>query len=165
MAVFEQAARALRQRAELFFVLAGGPSRGDAEGFRGRYLGRVAYDEMPDVVAAADIGVAPYDTSKLAQLRLGFYWSPLKIFESMACGLPSVTIPRSPLTEIIRDNREGAFFREADPADLARVVAELADDAQRRRRLGASARERVVARYSWACHCEQLEVVLKKMAA
>jgi glycosyltransferase involved in cell wall biosynthesis len=40
----------------------------------------------------------------------------------------------------------------------------LADDAALRRRLGASARERVVERYSWARHCEQLEGVLARIA-
>ena len=41
----------------------------------------------------------------------------------------------------------------------------LAGDSALRRRLGASARARVVERYSWACHCEQLERVLLRIAA
>jgi glycosyltransferase involved in cell wall biosynthesis len=125
----------------------------------------VAYDDMPGVVAAADIGVAPYDTRRLAQLQLGFYWSPLKIFEYMAAGLPTVTIARPPLTEIVRDEHEGCCFREADPRDLARVLVRLAGDAALRQRLGESARKRVVERYSWARHCEQLEGVLQKVTS
>ena len=39
---------------------------------------------------AADIGVAPFDPARHAPLQLGFYWSPLKIFEYMAAGLPVV---------------------------------------------------------------------------
>lgn len=163
--VLEAAARRLRERRDVFFVLAGGPERGSPSDYHGRRLGRVPYEEMPDVIAAADVGVAPYDTTRLAQLRLGFYWSPLKIFESMACGLPTLTIPRPPLTELLRDGVEGLFFREADPEDLARQLLKLADDASLRCRLGASARERVVERYSWARHCEQLETVLEGIAA
>jgi starch synthase len=163
--VFEAAARALVHRSDLYFLLVGGKTAGDAAGFRGRHLGTVAYDRMPDVLAAADVGVAPYDTARLAQLRLGFYWSPLKIFEYMATGLPSVTIPRVPLTEIVRDGQEGLFFREGDVADLARTLERLADDPALRTRLGASARARVAERYSWARHCEQLEAVLRRIAA
>jgi glycosyltransferase involved in cell wall biosynthesis len=163
--VLEEAARALADRENLFFVLAGGSETGGGLGYRGRRLGAVAYDDMPGVVAAADIGVAPYDTRRLAQLQLGFYWSPLKIFEYMAAGLPTVTIARPPLTEIVRDEHEGCCFREADPRDLARVLVRLAGDAALRQRLGESARKRVVERYSWARHCEQLEGVLQKVTS
>jgi glycosyltransferase involved in cell wall biosynthesis len=120
---------------------------------------------MPEVVASADLGVAPYDTARLRQLRLGFYWSPLKIFEYMASGLPAVTIPLPPLTEIVRDDQEGAWFRESDSTDLARVLVRLAEDPVRRGRLGANARARVVERYSWQRHCEQLERVLQRITA
>ncbi|HVR70080.1 MAG TPA: glycosyltransferase family 4 protein [Vicinamibacteria bacterium] len=158
--VLEEAARALSAtHPELFFLLVGGESA-PARGYRGRRIGRVPYERMPEIVAAADVGVAPYDTRRLRQLRLGFYWSPLKVFEYMASGLPTVTIPRAPLSEIVRDGEEGLHFREADATDLARALARLAGDPGLRARLGESARARVVERYSWARHCEQLESVL-----
>ncbi|HEY7514175.1 MAG TPA: glycosyltransferase family 4 protein, partial [Vicinamibacteria bacterium] len=118
-----------------------------------------------EVVASADVGVAPYDTARLGQLRLGFYWSPLKIFEYMASGLPTVTIRRPPLDEIVREGLEGLHFPDGDPRGLARTLERLADDAPLRARLGARARERVVLRYSWAAHCAQLEAVLRRIVA
>ena len=114
-------------------------------------------------MAAADVGVAPYDPSQLAQLQLGFYWSPLKIFEYMASGLPVVTIRRPPLTEIVREEQEGLLFAEGDAQGLAAVLARLADDPALRERLGQSGRERVVARYSWDVHCAQIEAVLERV--
>jgi starch synthase len=163
--VLEAAARRLRERADLYFLLVGGPHAGPGHGYRGRRLGSRPYTEMPALVAAGDIGVAPYDPARLRQLALGFYWSPLKIFEYMASGLPTVTIPRPPLTEIVRDGQEGLHAREGDPAALAEAIVRLASDAALRQRLGASARTRVVERYSWARHCEQLERVLLRIAA
>jgi glycosyltransferase involved in cell wall biosynthesis len=158
--VLEEAARHLADHAELFFVLVGG-EEGQVRGYRGRRLGAVPYERMPEIVAACDVGVAPYDTGRLRQLRLGFYWSPLKVFEYMACGLPTVTIPRPPLSDVVRDGEEGLHFREADPADLARALLRLAGDRGLRARLGGKARARVVERYSWARHCEQLEGVMR----
>ncbi len=163
--VFEQAARRLRARDDLFFLLVGGPDTSADASYRGRRLGRVSYERMPEVLAAADIAVAPYDTSRLPELRLGFFWSPLKIFEAMAAGLPVVTIPRPPLTEIVRDGQEALFFREGDAASLAQTLERLADEPGLAERLGRSARERVTQRYSWARHCEQLEAVLHGIAA
>jgi glycosyltransferase involved in cell wall biosynthesis len=83
----------------------------------------------------------------------------------MASGLPTVTIPRPPLTEIVRDGEEGRHARDADPIELARAIEALADAPQERARMGRSARARVVERYSWARHCEQLEGVLRRMVA
>lgn len=163
--VLEAAARLLSSRADLFFLLVGGSEVGDGVGYRGRRVGPLPYEQMPGMVAAADIGVAPYDTARLSQLRLGFYWSPLKIFEYMACGLPTVTVPRFPLTEIVREGSEGRHVREADAADLARVLVELADQPEERRRLGDNARRRVVESYSWESHCRQLEAILVRMAS
>jgi glycosyltransferase involved in cell wall biosynthesis len=161
--VFEVAARRLRDRTDLWFVLAGGPESGPAHGYRGRLLGRVPYERMPDVVAACDIGVAPYDTARMSELRLGFFWSPLKVFEYMASGLPSVTLARPPLDDIVRAELEGLHVGDGDAAGVARAILRLADDPALRARLGASARARVVERFSWQRHCEQLERVLARV--
>jgi len=163
--VLRAAARSLRERSELYFVLLGGDGHGPARDFRGIELGRVAYERMPELLAACDIGVAPYDCARLPQLALGFFWSPLKIFEYMAAGLPTVTIERPPLDEIVRPEHEGLSMRDGDPVSLAEAIVRLADHAGLRTRLGAAARARVVERYSWAKHVEQLERVLERIAA
>jgi len=163
--VLETAARQLRGRSDLFFVFAGGPRSHPATDFQGRYLGALPYETMPEVVASADIGVAPYDPARLRQLRLGFFWSPFKLFEYMASSLPSVTIRRDPLTEIVRDGQEGLHFEAGDAEGLARALERLADDEALRRGLGERARQRVVERYSWARHCERLESVLRRIAS
>jgi glycosyltransferase involved in cell wall biosynthesis len=163
--VLEDAARRLAGREDIYFVLAGGDREGVAADYRGRRLGSLPYERMPEVVASADIGVAPYDTARLPQLRLGFFWSPLKIFEYMASGLPTLTVPRPPLTEIVREGLEGRHVQEAEGAALAGAIRALVADAAARARMGASARARVVEHYSWARHCEQLEGVLRRMVA
>jgi glycosyltransferase involved in cell wall biosynthesis len=160
--VLEAAAHLLSHRSDLFFLFVGGRPR-ETRGFRGRHLGTLPYEQMPEILAAADVGIAPYDPSRLSQLRLGFYWSPLKIFEYMASGLPVVTIRRPPLTEIVREGQEGLLFTEGDADGLAAAIARLADDRGLRERLGQSARERVVALYAWDAHCAQIESVLRRV--
>jgi glycosyltransferase involved in cell wall biosynthesis len=160
--VLEEAARRLSARADIFFLLVGG-GKGETRGYRGRHLGPVPYEEMPEIVASCDVGVAPYDTARLRQLRLGFYWSPLKIFEYMASGLPTVTVDVPPLPDIVRPGQDGLVFPERDAVSLAAALVRLAGDRALGERLGASARARVVERYSWARHCEQLEAVLEEV--
>ena len=163
--VLEDAARRLVARRDIFFVLVGGRAAGEGAGYHGRRLGPQPYAAMPGLLASADVGVAPYDTRRLSQLELGFYWSPLKIFEYMASGLPTVTIGRTPLDEIVREGQEGLHVAEADPAALADALCRLADDADARRAMGASARGRVVELYSWQRHCLALQDLLQEIAA
>lgn len=158
------AARLLKDRADVLFVLAGGEKAGVATDFRGRTLGRVPYRDMPEVTASADISVAPYDRTRLRSLKLGFFWSPLKIFEALASGVPTITLDIQPLNEIVREGREGVFCKENDPGDLARVISLLAADRDRRLVMSRNARDRA-SQFSWAAHAAQVEAILMGMRA
>lgn len=125
--------------------------------------GAVPYADMPAYLARAHIGVAPFEPARHGQLQLGFYWSPLKIFEYMATGLPVVTLGIHPLSEIIRPGREGLLVSEGDVSGLARAILELVASPERASAMGHAARERVVAHYSWQAHCERLEHVLERV--
>ncbi len=75
------------------------------------FTGAVPYEQMPAALAAADIGVAPFDVAAHPPLQLAFYWSPLKIFEYMASGRP-VVAPRLPrLAALVGEGREGSPLR------------------------------------------------------
>jgi glycosyltransferase involved in cell wall biosynthesis len=128
-----------------------------------KLVGSVEYNQMPLYLSLADFGVAPFDTSRHAPLReAGFFWSPLKIFEYMALSLPTITPDLRPLNEIIRARQEGFLYCEGDVKDLAQVLEQAyhssnADLA----RMGQSARERVVAKYSWAAHSAELDKLIQ----
>jgi glycosyltransferase involved in cell wall biosynthesis len=150
-----------------FLLIGDGPQRGAAEQLaapwreRFRFTGAVAYDDVPGLLAQATIGVAPFTTAPHPALRAaGFFWSPLKIYEYMAAGLPVVTTDIHPLNQVIREGREGALFAEGDVAGLAAAIARLLDDPPGARAMGRRARARVVEQYSWARHCAELERVM-----
>jgi glycosyltransferase involved in cell wall biosynthesis len=159
----------------VFLAIGGGPeleplrARVAAVGLPpGRFVltGPQPHDRVPLLLALADIGVAPFVPSVYAPLRtFGFYWSPLKVFEYMALGLPVVTLDIPPLNTIIRAGEEGLLYREGDLATLTVHIAALAANPAARARMGRSARARVVAHYSWDAHCAQLERVLQEVLA
>jgi glycosyltransferase involved in cell wall biosynthesis len=123
--------------------------------------GAIAHDAMPANLAACDIGVAPFDPGAHAPLSLGFYWSPLKVFEYMAAGL-AVVVPRiERLAEIVRDGQEGLIYDPGDVNGLADALARLVDPVLRQT-LGTAARARVVSRFSWSSHCLALDEALRK---
>lgn len=128
------------------------------------FTGAVPHEQLPQCLAAADIGVAPFDPAKHKPLALGFYWSPLKIFEYMAAGLP-VVAPRLPrIAALVSDGREGWLYDAAEPRALDAALVQLTD-ASLRERLGQAARARVVAEYSWRAHCVALDERLRALLA
>jgi glycosyltransferase involved in cell wall biosynthesis len=110
------------------------------------------------------VGVAPFNTAAHPALQsAGFFWSPLKIYEYMAAGLPVVTIDLPPLNEAVRTGREGLLYPQGDVAALADALFHLLHDPTKARQMGAAARLRVVECYSWQRHCAELERVLLGM--
>lgn len=124
--------------------------------------GAVPYDDVPQYLALADIGAAPFNTSAHPPLRAGFYWSPLKVHEYMAMQLPVVTIDVPGLNQIVRHEQEGLLYKEGDAGAMDAAILRLLDDPPLAKRLGANARARVVAEYSWARHAERLEQALQE---
>lgn len=126
------------------------------------FTGAVPHADLPQCLAAADIGVAPFDPGRHGPLQLGFYWSPLKIFEYMASGLP-VVAPRLPrIAELVEDGREGLLYDPTDPRRLDDALVQLTDAALRRR-LGDAARSRAVTEFSWQAHCAAIDARIRPL--
>lgn len=167
-----RAVRRLRERGrdDISAVLIGdGPERrgveDEARGTDGLiFTGAVPHAEMPAHLAAADVGVAPFDLAAHGPLALGFYWSPLKIFEYMASGLPVVAPRVDRLPALVTDGVEGLLYAPPDPGPLAETLERLLDRPLRAR-LGAAARARAVADFSWMAHCRLLEAAFERARA
>lgn len=105
--------------------------------------GAVAPDRIPALLARMDIAVAPYPP------RDDFYFSPLKLYEYLAAGLPVVCSRVGHLDQVIRDGHDGLLFPAGDAAALATTLARLAAAPGLRKRLGRNGRERVEKGHSW----------------
>ena len=155
-----------RGRSEIGAVFAGdGPElgrvRAEAAGLdRIVFTGALPHTVMPAVLQTADIGVAPFDVGAHPALSLGFYWSPLKIFEYMAAGLPVVAPAVDRIPELVQHEREGLLYDPAAGGALASALERLCDPGLRRS-LGSAARERAVREYSWKAHCDAIDARLK----
>lgn len=136
--------------------------RAEAAGLEGViFIGAIPHEAMPATLRAADIGVAPFDVGAHRPLSLGFYWSPLKIFEYMAAGIPVVAPAIDRIRSLVQDGREGLLYDPSAPGALPSALERLADP-DLRRSLGAAARERAVREYSWKAHCEEIQTRLKE---
>jgi glycosyltransferase involved in cell wall biosynthesis len=124
--------------------------------------GALPHAQMPACLAAADIGVAPFDVSAHPPLSLGFYWSPLKIFEYMAAALPVVAPSVDRIPSLVANEREGLLYDPVFPGSLADALERLTDPTLRRS-LGRAARDRAIREYSWKAHCEALDTAIRSL--
>lgn len=122
---------AARLLPKLQFVVAGGMDadvsalRDYAQGLANvRIEGFQAPARVPLYLAAGDIGVVPNRSRPAISSR---YTSPLKVFESMAAGLPMVVSDLLSLRDVLGP-KEARFVTPEDPAALARTLLELAGD-------------------------------------
>ena len=108
-----------------------------------RFTGSVASEEVPGLLASMDVAVAPYP--RLAN----FYFSPLKVYEYMAAGLPVVVSDIGQLAAIVRHEEDGLRCPPGDAAALAAALERLARAPALRARLGHAARAKVHREHTW----------------
>jgi glycosyltransferase involved in cell wall biosynthesis len=88
--------------------------------------------DVPDLLAAASVGVLSSD----------FEGIPLAVLEYMAAGLPVVATDVGGVPEIVRDGETGFLVAPRDPAALAERIGRLLDDAALAREMGERGRRR-----------------------
>lgn len=69
---------------------------------------------------------------------------PISLLEAMAIGLPCISTNVFAIPEAVKDDRTGVLVKAGDPQALAREIAGLADDPERRKRLAAAGSEFVL---------------------
>lgn len=116
-----------------------------ARGLQNRVIttGCVPHTDIPAYLAAMDMTVAPYMPDK------AFYFSPLKVMESMSAGVPVVAAHIGQLAKIVDDGRTGVLYTPGDQSGFVATVLALLRDPLRRRMMGEAARARAVAQFDW----------------
>lgn len=105
--------------------------------------GAVPPTEIPRLLDRMDVAVAPYPESA------GHYFSPLKVYEYLAAGLPVVASDIGQVGTTLTQGVDGVLVPPGDAAALATQLASLRADGERRERLGRAARVTAETRHTW----------------
>ena len=128
------------------------------------FVGRVPASEVPRYLADADVGLAPFNPAAFPALRLGWFWSPIKIFEYLASGLKVVTIGIDELQDLLPGS-VARFYDAGDIQGLADVLESLASSPDETRQARDESRHLAESRYSWHQQARAVEGVLAQARA
>ena len=131
-------------------IIGDGPMRAELDdlarslGIDVDFRGAVAPDAIPQHMAGTAIGVAPYPAMDTDSDQ---YFSPLKVYEYMAAGLPVVASRVGQLPEIMGES--AYLVPPSDPEALAEALDALVANPVERARVGSDNRRQAEREHSW----------------
>jgi glycosyltransferase involved in cell wall biosynthesis len=114
------------------------------------FTGAVAPEKIPDYLKQMNIAVAPYPALD------NFYFSPLKILEYMAAGVPVVASRVGQIPDFIEHGVTGLLCPPGEADELTVLLSDLFQQPVFAKRLAKAARQKVEREHSW-------DVVVSKM--
>lgn len=130
----------------------GGPRKPEVESFisgsphgdRIIVTGYVPYDDIPRHLGVMDIALAPYPDTDF------FHFSPVKIYEYMAAGVPVLSSHIGQIGELITDGVDGMLCPPGDVECYTCRLSEWIEDREKRKAVGLRARRTIAENHTWA---------------
>ena len=124
-----------------------------------RYLGRIPYSEMPGYMASADIGLCIYQDIDFYH---SFFFSPLKLYDYMASGLPVIGSRAGQIDHVITQCKSG-LLTDNSVEDLIKKILYLKRNAEVRDRMSLNARNSIETTYNWKTVAYKTEQFLNEI--
>jgi glycosyltransferase involved in cell wall biosynthesis len=126
---------------------------------RVHWLGQVAHRRIPQVLAACDVALAPYPAMP------EFSFSPLKLYEYLAAGIPVVASSIGQIQHALDGGRWGCLAAPGDPGALAAGIAEVLQDPAAAATRAEAARAFALAEHGWASRAQQVLTAVSRLPA
>jgi hypothetical protein len=106
-------------------------------------LGYVEYQELPEILACADVLVQPGTADEFNSYRL-----PSKLPEYLAMGKP-VILPRANVGELLKDGMEALVLPNVEMESIVRAATTVSEDSELRQALGWGAAKFALRHFNW----------------
>lgn len=121
------------------------------------YLGRKNYHDIAKYIGAALAGLVTIsDPQGRSQTGL----CPLKLFETLACGVPAIVTDFPGQADLIQQGNCGIIIPHDDAGELARAIRNLYDDKDAAKAMGARGETLIKEGHSWDIRAAQTHNLL-----
>lgn len=125
------------------------------------FLGRLSDDDVTALIGCADVFAMLCRTRWRGLEQEGF---GIVFLEAAAAGVPQVAGRSGGAHEAVSDGETGIVLDPATPEAAAEAIGTLLDDGERRSRMGAAARQRAEAAFSYDQLADRLRAAIDEMA-
>lgn len=115
-----------------------------------RCVGHLPHHAMPTFLAAIDVALAPYPDAP------DFAFSPLKVYEYLAAGVPTIASDIGQLHDLLAHMPGALRVSPGDPVALANAVLHVVSQLESWRTAAAMARDTVMTDHSWERRAAQI---------
>lgn len=119
-------------------------------------LGRVPYNDMPRYIASADVGLCIYENIAFYGQ---FYFSPLKLYDYMASGIPVVGTNAGQIKQVIEEEQNGLLTDNTIDDLIGRILFLKAHPGVARD-MGLKGRKAALDKYNWESVVLRTESIL-----
>lgn len=117
----------------------------------------VPHDKIPALIHAMDIVVAPYPRLPF------FYYSPVKVYEYLACGKPVVASQIGQIAEIIQHKKTGMLCEPGNIRAYLECIDQLIASPHLRRNIGRAAAGMIRYNHTWGHRARQLQTLMENV--
>lgn len=124
------------------------------------YLGRIPYKDVPGVIANSLAGLSPKN-NKGNRSNTGLY--PLKLFETLACGVPIIVTDFPGQADLIRKYNCGLVIPPEDSKALVKTINYLYNNPKIKKEMGKCGYEAIKKEHSWDKRAEETDKILRQL--
>jgi glycosyltransferase involved in cell wall biosynthesis len=121
-----------------------------------RFTGRVAYEQVVNCINT-------FDVCYLCKERLSFGFSPLKLYEYLACSRPVIASRVDGVKEVIEGGKCGYLFEPGDAGELAKRIIQGYQERDTLQEMGLRGRKLVESKYTWRATAKRIVEVLSEV--
>jgi glycosyltransferase involved in cell wall biosynthesis len=122
------------------------------------YLGSIGYDKVPPLLSNALMSLLVMRDANRSP-------SPMKLYETLAAGVPLVAVDAPHVARFVAQSGAGIVLDRPDAHELARAVAAIATHPTSAAKMGNCARALAVAKHSWAARAADTAAVIEDAIA
>ncbi len=124
------------------------------------YLGKIPYKNVPGVIVHSLAGLSPQNNI-CGRSNTGLY--PLKLFETLACGVPIIVTDFPGQADLIRKYNCGMVISHEDPKELTEAIKYLYNNPKLRREMGKRGYEAIKKEHSWDKRAAEIDKILLRI--
>lgn len=115
--------------------------------------GQIHADDVPEYVAAMDVGLIPNSNQ---------YGSPMKLFEYLSVGVVPVVPDFKPMRDVVENCKTALFFPPKDINAMIEQLEKIINDNVLRRKISLNARE-ITRKYTWEHNVSKILSIARKL--